>query len=257
MSSFSRPGRGVYVQNNLFKYGGVDLSDVVVVEKITRSLNSSKNLRSTSIPGVDGVYIYGSDYGVRTITLHIRIIEETYSKALETLIDLSKVLNQRREQKIELRDFDALDLYNIGLLESEIEMERSEDTLEGQVKFTCPLPFNYSKTEKKIQISTNTVIENDGVDLHPKFEIDVTTNIAGDITISTDDGQNLILFGPFTAGAKIEYDDYNLRIGGALSNGYMDVVNSSFIRLKTGETKFTVAGIGSNKCYVIFREAML
>lgn len=257
MYSFSRPAKGAYVADNKFIFNGVDLSDVVVVEKITRTLIPPKNVRSVVIPGADGEYIFGSEYGIRTITLDIRIVEATYAEVVAQQLYLAGVLHQRTGKEIHLRDFHSLGLHNVGVLTSEVELERLEDTLSSQLVFSCYQPFNYADEDSIFEVTTATPVLNEGIEVPIKVTLNVTTAITGDVDISTDDGQNLTLKGPFDESSTVIFEDFKLRVNGNLMNTRIDILNSSFITLKTGTTAMTVTGHDTNECLISFKEAKL
>lgn len=256
--SFSRPSRGVHIENNKFIFNDVDLSNEVVVENIKRTLIPSKNVRNVDIPGMDGSKFMAFDYGVRKITVDIRIVEASYAEAILKQQYLAMILSPRQPKELHLRDMEVLDAHNVAVLTSEVDLERKGDTLAGQLEFTCYSPFNYSNTERySVLTSTPKAIRNEGVEVAVKFNLQFTSAISNDVTISTNDGQNLIFKGPFSAYSTLEYDNFKVRINGNLMNQKLDFVNSTFIILKTGFTGMSVSGMGSNVCTVIFREAKL
>lgn len=258
MHSFSRPTRGVHIENNKFIFNGVDLSNEVVVENIKRTLIPSKNVRNVDIPGMDGSMFMGFNYGVRKVTVDIRIVEVSFEDAILKQHSLAMVLSPRTPKELHLKDLDILGAHNVAVLTSEVDLERKGDTLAGQLEFTCYSPFNYSNTERySVLTSTPKAIRNEGVEVAVKFNLQFTSAISNDITISTNDGQNLIFKGPFSAYSTLEYDNFKVRINGNLMNQRLDFINSTFINLKTGFTEMSVSGMDPNVCTVIFREAKL
>lgn len=258
MYNFSRPNMGVNIDNNKFIFNDVDLSNIVVIEKIQRSLFPLKSVRSISMPGADGEYVFGSSYGIRNISVDFRIVETTYEEALETKLYLASILGERLPKKLELKDFHDLDIYNLAILSSEISLEKNLDTLSGTLDFICHNPFNFSNIEKSQTInSTPSAVLNAGVSISPKITINVVTQINEYVNISTNDGQNLKLMGPFLAGSTVVFEDYTLKINGNLSNLKINLDESSFILLKRGSTNVSVTGQGSNVCTLSFKERYL
>ena len=256
--SFTRPTRNVSVSDNKFIFNSVDLSNKVMVENIRRTLVPSKDFNSINIPGRDGRYVFDSTYGVRTISLDIRIVEDTYEDAVETQLYLAGVLNQREDKELHLRDFAELELHNMATLSEAVDLTRNKDTLTGELVFTCSSPFNYANTITAYSIDdVGVVVTNGGINIQPTITLDIAEDIAGNIEISTDDGQNLILIGPFVSGSEVVYSNYTLRVNGALTNTKIDIVNSSFIELKNGDTTLTVTGLTLTSCVVGFKEAYI
>ena len=258
MYNFSRPNMGVNIDNNKFIFNGVDLSNVVVIENIKRSLFPLKSVRSISMPGADGEYVFGSSYGIRKISVDFRIVEDTYEEVLETKLYLASVLGERLPKKLELKDFHHLNIYNLAILSSEIELDKNLDTLSGTLDFICHNPFNFSDNEISHNInSTPKTVVNNGVTISPKITINVVTEINDFVNIVTNDGQNLKLMGPFLAGSNFVFEDYTLRINGNLSNLRINLDESSFIFLKRGSTNVSITGQGSSVCTLSFKEQYL
>ena len=258
MFSFIRTDKGIHIENNLFIFNEVDLSNIVVVEKIKRTLTPSKNVRVSEVHGIDGSLFMSSKFGVRKIILDIRIVESNFEDCITQQLNLAMLLFSKTPRALHLRDLGPSGLHNLALLTSEVDLDRKGDTLSGQLEFTCYSPFNYSNTPILYQLgSTPVSVDNKGVETPITLDFTFTSNVTGDISITTNDGQSLILKGPFSAGSNVKYDNYKLRVNGNLMNSKIDISNSTFIKLKTGLTSVSISGLGSNGCTLSFKEAKL
>lgn len=259
---FIRQSLGVHLEDNTFMFNGVDFSNEVVVESITRTLTPPVNVRSADLPGVHGQYVFDRTYGNRIITVNIRIVEETYQEAVEKAIYVSSELSKIMEGKLILRDLKPQGFHNKAMLTSEGELSRLVDTLSAELTFTCYKPFNYKTIEKNILISdpiAGGTIVNEGLPVVPQLKVLTgSAVVTGDIEIDTNDGQTIVIKGPFPATTNISFQDNTLYVGSTKSNHKIDFVQSNFITLKTGSTIFTVTGAGTGATFrVIFEEAWL
>lgn len=244
--SFQRPALGVNLPNNRFTFNGKKLNDLAVIEKITRTLVPQSEVQAYTVPGSHGQVFGNFRYGVRSISVNIRIVEETYEQALEARTILASSLYSEKPAELVLND---TDYSNFALLTSEVELEKVYNTLQGTLEFTCYDPFNYGETIE-VLVGASGVdgiyfggpgtpigfrIENtDGLNLPDGFEF----SINGEGRLG-----NISIDGPLVIGVNIPitYDNYSLFAGNTNINNKLNLDNSNIPVMPMGNWQASIS----------------
>lgn len=244
--SFQRPALGVNLPNNRFVFNGKKLNDLVVIEKITRTLVPPSEVQAYAVPGSHGQVFSNSRYGVRRISVDIRIVEETYEQALEVQLVLASRLYSEKPAELVLND---IDYSNFALLTSEVELENVYDTLQGTLEFTCYDPFNYGETiEVLVEESGVSGIYLGGPGTPIGFRIENTEglNLPDGFEFSIKgEGRwgNISIDGPLEIGVNIPitYDNYSLVAGDTNINNKLNLDNSNIPVMPMGNWQASVS----------------
>lgn len=219
------------IANNKFTFDNVDLSNLVVVEKISRQLIPSVETKTTIVPGRHGYFFNRSNLGIRRITVSIRFFEDTYELCQAKAEQLAQFLYKDSPKKLILRD---TELYNLAMISGPIELTKTGRTAEATLVFECYDPFNYG-SNKTVILGASTNIANAGYDA--PGTISLSAQASAVIRVILNNGDFIKINYPFVGGeiVVIDLDKEIVKINGTISMDKVDF-SSSFFKIPKGSS---------------------
>lgn len=244
MSGFTRPALGINLPNNLFIFDGIDLSNLVVVESVERTMNPQIEVNSFAVPGSDGSIFDSRMYRNKVVRVLVRFVEKDFKTAQESKDAVARALSKIVPGKLILQDEEGY--HNVALLTSESELVRTEDTLSTTLEFTCYKPFLYKNTPTRIMME-----EDNGYD--PDLASSIIFTYSGSAPTNIEFGADPVLEDStvpyyfsfdvglmdrdsffrfetvydesynFNQGMVFHYNNYTFSVGGTVSNHLINI----------------------------------
>lgn len=239
---------GVYLHNNKFIYNGVNLSNVVVVESVTRPILPTIINEGLFIDGKAGQLLKRSVIDNKLIQVHIRILESTKEERDVVLKKLKTALYSSTPKKLELKD---TNLYNYAQITSTSDLNVDTGTRSVSLMFECYDPFDYGEVK---QTPINSDFINEGGETVGVLKC--TTNATNLIRVKQRNKVMLTIEHNVIAGNElvIDLEKELITLNGASIMKYLSL-NSDFFTIDPGLNNITVEGVSSGT--VEYRERWL
>lgn len=127
------------------------LTDYFTVESVQRSILPPREVNLLDIPARHGAYFQNSRYGVREISMSIRVIGKTNTDLMSTMRFLAYCLDIERPTELSLSD--EPDRVYYAIVSDKTDIEELLTLGRGTLTFLCPDPFAYG-TELKTASTT-------------------------------------------------------------------------------------------------------
>lgn len=217
-------------------YNGHDLSDVLIVERVSNAPIPSITITTQSAPGRNGARFVSKEIGTRTIQLDVVVAGQTRTEYMEQVRNIAKILIS--PDIAILSGLPGDDRWYKATL-SRWTMEKLMTIGKGSIEFFCadPYAYRYAKTIPLNELSAAIgTIYTQGVITQV-----VNAEIAGSIRFTLDGTTKTILIaGPFHIDDRLEID---LLEGYATLNGAscMDRANvlSDWFEIPAEQCKIT------------------
>ncbi|OYD06077.1 distal tail protein Dit, partial [Paludifilum halophilum] len=132
-----------------FSFAGVHNDQYrLKVLKTTRRILPPMNNHLISIPGSDGAYDYGFDYGELLIEVDILLFEESRAELRSRVRDLADWLGQKETKELVFDDEPNMTYF--ARLSDSTELEELIYAGKGTITFLCPKPFAYGPEKDQL-----------------------------------------------------------------------------------------------------------
>ncbi len=217
------------------EFNGRDLSDLIIIKKIRRSISAPVLVSRLALPMRDGSIDARKSYGDRVISVDITIMGETREDMIEKAQCLADVLDT--ENRVIIK-FDDEEYFYMGALDGNTNLDELLMLGDGTLTFVCDA-YRYGDAKK----STGSIILN-GLPTK-KWKITITCTGSGSgLTIS--DGTDTLEIVQALVATDVVIVDFEL--GLATLNGVninkKIVISDDFFKLKGN---VTVTGVTNTK----------
>lgn len=165
-------------------YAGVPLHDYVTVLNIKRTVLPSRENVTKNVSGRFGSVYLGYKYAAKSIVLNCLVTANSKEEYLETIKDLSFILDVDSPKKMTIDD--CPDRYCYAVLNGDTDVEKSKHNGELDLEFMCYDPYDYALEWQSVDAehmsSVNPVtrlamLHNSGsVDTYPYITINFLKN---------------------------------------------------------------------------------
>lgn len=218
-------------------YNDNDLSKLLIVEEISRSILPQVFNASMIIPGRDGQRFMYSNFGIGYIRVKVRLIKDTREEVQKTMREIASLLFSSEPKSLHLRDED---LYNKAILSGMSDVEKYYYTGFVELEFECHDPFAYgiSVTQPlNIAFDNKSTYECAGL-------IELVTQEINELSVYVNPFKRLKLIYPFKNGNVVVIDlkKESVTINGNLAMKYVSL-DSDFFKIPPGKN-LTVSAVG-------------
>ena len=235
---YSYNKNGINIKDNKFVFGGVNLSNDVVVESVIRPLLPPIQNEGVFIEGRAGQVLKRSVVSNNLITVKLRIIEDKKEEREKVVKKLATSLYSPNPQKLELND---TDLYNYAIISNSTEMFNNVGTKEIEITFECHDPYNYGDRKT---VPINSTFNNVGNDTIAK--ITCITNATDLIQIKQRGKTMMTINHNINAGVElvIDLEKQHITLNGSSIMKYLSL-DSDFFLIDKGTNKIEVTNVSS------------
>ena len=133
----------------MFTFNGKPASELIdVVSDIRRRILPPMENHLVSIPGSDGVYDYGFDYGELLIEIDMMLVGDNPTELRSRVRDLADWLGQKETKELVFEDEPNMTYF--ARLSDSTELEEIIYTGRGTLTFLCPKPFAYGPEKDQL-----------------------------------------------------------------------------------------------------------
>ena len=234
---YSYNKNGVYIHDNKFIFNGKNLSDLVVVERVYRSLLPHIMNEGIYIAGRKGQLMTRQLVDNRLVQVDVRILDKDYNK---TALELAQALYSDKPYKLELYDSE---LHNYAMVTSSTDLIEDNKTVGVRLIFECSDVYNYGeKVEKPINESfMNISFSTVGI-------ISCKTNETSSVIVRNRDKTYLTINHAFKANQDlvIDLEKRLITLNGVSIMKYL-TLSSNFFEIDNGINKIDITGVSSGK----------
>lgn len=146
-----------------FTFGNIKSSDYFLTRSISRSILPPVSVETITIPRRAGAYPVYSSLGIRTFSIDVTLLADSYENFRLYIRDIASWLYQ--DQDTMLTFSDEPDVYYLARLSGSTELDEIFEMGEGTLTFIASDPFAYSVNEKNLLFSdfvNGTTYTNEG-----------------------------------------------------------------------------------------------
>lgn len=140
----------------MLKFGNYDLTDIIKIKDIKKSVLPSRTNTAVNIPSCMGEIYTGFKYESRTIEVEFIVVANTITSYEKAIRDLAGLLDYKTPARLILGN--EPDKYYLAVVDGSTELDQIRSTGSGTITFLCHNPVAYSTTQKLFTANSKKVV---------------------------------------------------------------------------------------------------
>lgn len=140
----------------MLKFGGHDLTDIIKIKDIKKSVLPSRKNASVNMPSCMGEVYTGFKYEARSIDIEYIIVANTVAEYEKAIRDLAYLLDHKAPATLILGN--ESDKYYKAVVDGATELDQVRSTGSGTIKFICYDPLAYSTSQKLFTPNSKKIV---------------------------------------------------------------------------------------------------
>lgn len=184
-------------------FNSIDFSDIFTVEEIRVPMLPSILNSYIEVPKMNGAKFVRNRLDMKPIDIDIRLIEDSLEDVTTKVRTLAGQLYTTEPKKLVLDDSG---LYEMAVLDGQIDIDKFLYTGFATLTFICPEPLSYKDKPNILIVDTTKITVGGTYQTLPKFTINVNLPISYIKISHTESGKYVHIEHAFVSGDVVEVD---------------------------------------------------